>query len=82
MSETSVRPVEVALRARHSLPIRFQENQGKHMQLTIPVADDLIARVGQKLPPPQTGLLEAVALDDVMQSGNAVPACRPVAPWW
>jgi hypothetical protein len=36
------------------------------MQLTIHIPDDMIAKVRQKLPPPEMGMLEAVALDAIL----------------
>jgi hypothetical protein len=36
------------------------------MQLTVHVPDDLIESVKDKLPPPEMGVLEAVALDAVL----------------
>jgi hypothetical protein len=36
------------------------------MQLTIHVPDDILERVKDKLPPRETGMLEAIALDAVL----------------
>jgi hypothetical protein len=36
------------------------------MQLTLHVPDDLIESVKDKLPPPEMGMLEAVALDAIL----------------
>lgn len=36
------------------------------MQLTVHVPDDMIEAVKSKLPPPEAGVLEAVALDAVL----------------
>ena len=49
--------------ARFHAP-RDAEDSG--MQLTIHVPDDLIAAVRDQLPPPETGVLEAVALDAIL----------------
>ena len=36
------------------------------MQLIVHIPDDLIEQVKDKLPPPQMGMLEAVALDAIL----------------
>lgn len=36
------------------------------MQLTIHIPDDIVEAVKDKLPPPEMGILEAVALDAVL----------------
>ncbi|MFZ0959563.1 MAG: hypothetical protein WAO35_01560 [Terriglobia bacterium] len=36
------------------------------MQLTVHVPDDMIEKVKDKLPPPEVGVLEAVALDAIL----------------
>ena len=36
------------------------------MQITIHVPDDLIEKVKHKLPPPESGVLEAVGLDAIL----------------
>ena len=36
------------------------------MQLIVHVPDDMIEKVKDKLPPPEVGLLEAVALDAIL----------------
>lgn len=40
--------------------------KGDPMQLTVHIPDDMIERVKDKVPPPEPGLLEAVALDAVL----------------
>jgi hypothetical protein len=36
------------------------------MQLTIHIPDDMVERVKDRLPPPEMGVLEAVALDAIL----------------
>jgi hypothetical protein len=36
------------------------------MQLTVHVPDDMLEKVKDKLPPPEVGVLEAVALDAIL----------------
>ena len=36
------------------------------MQLTVHVPDDMLEKVKHKLPPPEVGVLEAVALDAIL----------------
>jgi hypothetical protein len=37
-----------------------------NMQLTIKIPDQIIEKVKDKLPPPESGVLEAVALDAIL----------------
>jgi hypothetical protein len=46
------------------------------MHLTVHVPDDMIERVKDKLPPPELGVLEAVALDAILAFLNETGECR------
>jgi hypothetical protein len=52
------------------------------MELTIHVPDDMLESVKEKLPPPEMGVLEAVALDAVLGfllklGGSGFPQAEP-----
>jgi hypothetical protein len=48
------------------LSIDILDDTGPDMQLTIQIPDDLIEPVKDQLPPPEMGVLEAIALDAVV----------------